>query len=216
MPRGESSPGAAGWLRWAHGFPLVLLLLLPSWATYATIERPAEGEDHLLFYSIPDLTRDPLTIPPALIFTPLVNTETDQLILVTVLISTFGVLVERRLGILPALAIFWGASTAAALGAGVILHALHPFLDHVHAIDEAWRRLFNGGSAGGIGLMGAYTALSPRPWLWLGVFGAWELGFWLVQLRNFTPTFHLIAFPTGYLLARLFLRRAAGKHGAPM
>jgi hypothetical protein len=129
-----------------------------------------------------------------------------------VLIATFGVAVERRLGIVMALALFWGTSTVAALGAGLILHLLYPVFSDFHAIDEAWHRLFNGGSAGGIGLMGALAAITRWPWqaFWVAMFVVWEGGFWFIQLQNFTPTFHLMAFPTGYAVAWWWMRRGDG------
>lgn len=200
---------------WTAGFPLMLLLLIPSWASYFALDRPDAGNSHILFYAIPDLHRDPLSIPPALLLTPLVNTQTDQVFLVTVLIAVFGVAVERRVGIVAALAVFWGTSTLAALGSGVLLHALYATVPDAHIVDEAWRRLFNGGSAGGIGLAGALAGIYAglRRWWVAGaliaLFVAWEFTFWAVQLRNFTSTFHLIAFVAGF--AALWWLVSAGK-----
>ncbi|QKT03909.1 rhomboid family intramembrane serine protease [Ectothiorhodospiraceae bacterium 2226] len=187
---------------------VVWVLLVPSWVTALIMDRDEFATDHLLYYHIPDLTEAPLRILPNLFVTPLVNTQVDQVILITILIGTFGVLVERRLGALAALAIFWGTSAAAALGAGVLLHLLYPLFPDVHTFGEGgWYRVFNGASAGGFGLMAAYAALSPRPWLWIGLFALWEPTFWLLVTNDYTFAFHFIAFTTGFVGVRLYQRR---------
>jgi hypothetical protein len=119
---------ASGWRRAARDrgalsllarCPLVVpVLLVPSWVTWLTIERDLHDTDHPLFYHIPDLTRDPLAVLVNLVITPLVNTETDQVILITVLIGTFGVMVERRFGAAAARALSCAPPPAGALGGG--------------------------------------------------------------------------------------------------
>jgi hypothetical protein len=191
---------------------VVPVLLVPSWITWLTIERDLEVTEHLLFYHIPDITRDPLALLLNLTVTPLVNTETDQVILITVLIGTFGVIVERRLGALAALALFWGTSAVGALGGGLLLHTLYPLFPEVHAFAEGgWYRVFNGASAGAFGFMGAYAAMARWPLLWIGLFCVWEPAFWLLVSGDFTSAFHILAFVTGFVTVRyVLLERAQG------
>jgi hypothetical protein len=126
----------------------IILLLIPTWATKLTIQRDARDTDNPLYFYIPDLTAHPEEIPRALLITPLVNTEMDQAILVTVLFCVFGVLVESRLGTLVVLALFWFVSSVAALGGGLLLHLIHPYFSHIGAIDEGMQRIFNGQRGG--------------------------------------------------------------------
>lgn len=53
---------------------VVPVLLVPSWITWLVVERDLEDTEHLLFYHIPDITRDPLAPLLNLTVTPLVNT----------------------------------------------------------------------------------------------------------------------------------------------
>jgi hypothetical protein len=198
-------------VRW---FPVAILaLLVPSWASYLLIdERDDFDTENPLFFHVPDLSQDPLGVVFTLLVTPVVNTEGDQVILVTVLLLAFGTVVERRLGSLAALGIFWGASIVAAIVGGFILHLLHPTFAHLEVIDVGWRRVFNGGSAGGFALLGALAATSGRPWIWLGLFAIWEPGFWLLVSQDFTSVFHLVAVATGFSAASwiIWARRKGG------
>jgi hypothetical protein len=185
---------------------VVPVLLVPAWISWFLVDRDVEDTGHPLFYHIPDITQDPLALLLNLTITPLVNTQFDQIILITVLIGTFGVLVERRLGALTALALFWGTSAAGALGGGLLLHVLYPLFPEVHAFsDGGWYRVFNGASAGGFGFMGAYAAMARWPLLWIGLFFVWEPGFWLLVSGDFTSAFHILAFTTGFVTVRYFL-----------
>lgn len=148
-----------------------------------------------------------------LFLAPLVNTETDQIILITVLIGTFGVLVERRLGAVAAFGIVWGTSAVGALAGGALLHVLYPIFSDVQAFEQSWNRVFNGASAGGFGLMAAYAASARRPWLWVGLFCIWEPSFWLLVPGDLTSVFHIIAFATGFA-TRYFMHDRA-KRTAP-
>jgi hypothetical protein len=200
--------------RWAKRFPFILLVLVPGWFTAILIDRETEDTDQLFFFHIPDLIENPLVIPVNLLVTPLVNTEIDQIILVTVLVGTFGVLVERRLGTLAAFAIFWGVTVVAAVGAGFLLHALYPMFPQVEVFDSGWNRVFNGGSAGGFGLMGAFAATARLPWVWLGIFFIWEPGFWILVSQDYTPAFHFLAITSGYAASRFYFRPRAIQRGA--
>ena len=188
---------------------VVLVLLVPSWLAWLTIDRDLEDTEHLLFYYIPDLTENFPAVLLNLAITPLINTETDQIILVTVLIGTFGVLVEKRLGALTALGIFWGTSTTGALAGGALLHVLYPLFPDVQAFQQSWNRVFNGASAGGVGLMAAYAAMAKHPLLWIGLFCLWEPAFLLLVSQDFTSVFHMIAFVTGFVTVRFFLYERA-------
>jgi hypothetical protein len=144
-----------------------------------------------------------------LVVTPLVNTQIDQIILVTVLLAAFGMAVESRLGTWRALAIFWGTSGVAAIAGGVLLHVLYPMFPDVHTFGQGgWERVFNGGSAGGFGLLGAFAATSRRPMLWIGLFLVWEPLFWFFVSHDYTSAFHFIAVATGYAAGR-YLRAGA-------
>lgn len=211
--RGASLSGARRGVDLLQRCPwVVLVLLVPSWLAWLTMERDLEDTEHLLFYYIPDLTEKPLAVLLNLFVTPLVNTETGQIILVTVLIGTFGVLVEKRLGALMTLGIFWGTSASGALIGGALLHLLYPLFPDVHAFEQGWNRVFNGASAGGFGLMAAYAAIASRPLLWIALFCLWEAG-WLLVSGAYTAAFHIIAFVTGYVAVRTWQVRHAAAAG---
>jgi hypothetical protein len=185
---------------------LVPILIVPSWISYLLIdERDDYDTENLLYFYIPDITEDFVSLVISLAITPLINTEGDQILLVTFLLATFGIAIERRLGIVPAVSLFWVTSIVAAVSGGLILHAIHPFLSHIDPIDEGMQRIFNGGSAGGFGFMGAFAATARWPWLWIGLFLIWEPGFWATVSQDFTSTFHIIAFTTGFVAVRFVL-----------
>ncbi len=200
---------------WAGGgagrrFPWILLLLIPSWASYLLLERPESGADSPFFFYIPDLTQDPLAMLPGFIVGPLLNTQTDQTILVTGQLILFGVVVERRFGLGPALLVFWGTSIAAALGAGAIVTAAHAWFPDAAVVENAWGRAYGGGSAAGFGLLGVVAATSRLWWAWTAVFVLWEASIWYLILQNFTPAFHGSAFAAGVIGTLVFARRHVG------
>ncbi|MBX3467593.1 MAG: hypothetical protein KF878_11955 [Planctomycetes bacterium] len=197
----------------------VLLLVLASWTSFLLIdERDEFAVDHPLYIHFPDFSERPWRIVPNLVVTPLVNTQPDQIVLVTALLLGFGIPVERRLGSKVVLGVFWGATAmAAVLGAGA-LHVLYPLFPDVHAFSEGgWYRVFNGGSAGGFGLMGAMAATSRFTAVWVALYCLWEPSFWLVVTQDFTAVLHVTAFFTGLGAAGVVLRRrtvcAAGPGG---
>lgn len=195
---------------------IAVVVLLPSWFSWLVVDRDLHDTGHPLFYHIPDLTRDPLALLLNLTVTPLINTETDQILLVTVLIAGFGVAVERCLGTAAALGLFWGTSAAGALVGGLLLHLLYPLFPDVEAFQSGWNRVFNGASAGGFGLMGAHAATAARPVLWIALFCSWEPAFWFLVSRDYTSAFHMIAFTTGFATARRLRRRPpAGRDDDP-
>lgn len=181
------------WIVWA--------ILLPSWIFFlATGERATHDTEQILFFYVPDLVEGPLRVIPNLTVTPWVNTETDQILLITGLVGIFGTLVERRVGGLPTLAIFWITSAAGAVFGGLLWHLLHPLFPDFHPIANAELRVFNGASAGAFGLMAAYAALSPRPWIVVGLFVVWEPTFWYFISEDYTSVIHIIAFATGFFM----------------
>jgi hypothetical protein len=146
---------------------IVLVVLPPAWLTALTLERDLYDTDNPLYYRIPNITRDPVALVLNLTITPLINTETDQVMLITVLIVAFGTAVERRFGAGASLGIFWGTSAAGALVGGLLLHLLYPLFPEVAVFESGWNRVFNGASAGGFGLMGAFAATAHRPLVWI-------------------------------------------------
>ncbi len=196
--------------------PLVVpLLILPSWPSYLLMNRDDEATDHILFYYIPDLVEAPLRIIPNVLVTPFVNTEGDQILLVTGLLLMFGITVERRLGFGAAFAIFWGASAVAALVGGALWHVIYPDVTTVEPVERGGERIFNGGSAGGFALLAAAAATMRRPWILLLAFFIWEPIFWANISRDYTSVFHVIAVATGFVMARhYFIPRARRRHEA--
>jgi hypothetical protein len=185
----------------------VVILLIPSWISYGLIdERDDYDTENLLYYYVPDITEDQLALVVAILITPVINTEGDQILLVTGLIGIFGTMINRKLGTPWTLAIFWGTTTAGALMGGILLHFLHPHFAHYEPIREGMERVFNGGSAGGFGFVGAYAATGRWTMLWGAVFLAWEPTFWATISRDYTSVFHLIAFLTGFGTMRFWLR----------
>jgi hypothetical protein len=194
----------------------ILLLLVPSWITYLVIERDELDTGHPLFFYPPNLTQDPLAVVVNLLVTPLVNTQTDQILLVTGLLLLFGTRAEWQLGTRATLAIFWLATTVAAIVSAGLLHVLYPMFPDVYMFAEGgWYRVFNGGSAGSYALMAAFAVTSPRRWLLIGAFVLWEPGFWLLISRDYTPVFHISAFLTGYAASWWLHRRRERERAAP-
>lgn len=183
---------------------IIPILLIPSWASWLLMDREDGDLDHLLYFYAPDMIERPWRLIPNVTVTPLVNTQNDQVVLVSVLIVVFGGLVERRLGLWRALAVFWATSSAAALLGGALFHLLEPWFGDFEVVASVRERVYNGASAGGYGLMGAFAATTKHLRWWAAVFVVWEPAFWFViaQALEFTPTFHVIAFLTGVLLVR--------------
>jgi hypothetical protein len=189
-----------------------IFLLIPSWITFIVLERHEYQWERVVYYRIPDITENPIALLPNLTVTPLFNTDIAQILLVTLLLLTFGVLVELRLGVKMLLGVFWATSIAAALGAGLLLHALYPMFPDVYMFGPAgWDRYYAGGSAGGYGLLGAFAATSRRPMLWITLFLLWEVPYWLVISGDYTSVFHFIAVATGYMLGRWGISTAQGE-----
>jgi hypothetical protein len=197
-------------VRFVRALPLgVILLLIPSWISFQLIdERDDFDTENPLYLHVPDITQDPLQVLISFVLTPVINTEGDQILLVTGLIVIFGTFVEKRLGPWRMLAIFWGASISGALLGGLLLHVLYPLFPDVEVFHTGWRRVFNGGSAGGFGLLAAFAATSKRWWwIWVVLFAVWEPTFWATISHDYTSVFHIIAFITGYLMGRRFQHR---------
>jgi membrane associated rhomboid family serine protease len=204
-------------MRFVQALPLgIILLLIPSWVSYLLIdERDDFDTENPLYLHVPDITQDPVQLVISLIITPVINTEGDQILLVTGLLLIFGSFVEKRLGAWRMFAIFWGASICGALLGGLLLHVLYPLFPDVEVFHTGWRRIFNGGSAGGFGLLAAFAATSKRWWIWVGIFTVWEPTFWATISQDYTSVFHIIAFLTGFLMARRFRQQleSEGRRG---
>jgi hypothetical protein len=182
----------------------ILLMLIPSWATFLLLpERDVFDTENPLYFHPPNLTREPVRVVLQLPYVPLVNTELDQILLVTGLLLGFGVVAELRLGTWAVLGVFWLASTVAAILGGALLHVVYPLFPDVHVFAEGgWYRVFHGGSAGGWALMAAFAATTQRPWPWIGGFVVWESTWWLFLTGDYTPVFHATAVVTGLVAGR--------------
>ncbi|MEX0784319.1 MAG: hypothetical protein WD557_16885 [Dehalococcoidia bacterium] len=157
-------------------------------------------------YSIGDLGEN---LPRALVVLPVatfVNVGVLQILYVTAILAAVSPRAVARDGQLLTAAVFLGTSIAAGLVAGLVLHTLDGRVTHP-ILDEAWERSWNGGSAGCYGLIGLLAARSRRPWLMLGLVGAWEIGLVGAHLRSFTPAFHVSALLAGFVAGRWLSRR---------
>ncbi len=155
-------------------------------------------------YSIADL-RD--NLPRALAVLPIatfVNVGVLQLLYVTAILAAVSPRAALR-GERVAAGVFLGTSIVAGLVAGISLYFVDAQVSH-RILDEAWERSWNGGSAGCYGLVGFVAAAARRPWLMLGLIGAWEIGLTGIHLRSYTPAFHVSALLAGFIAGRILAR----------
>jgi hypothetical protein len=187
----------------------IVALLVPSWITFLVLpDRDTFDTENPLYFHPPNLTEEPLRTLGQLLYTPFVNTEFDQILLVTGLLLLFGVPFELRCGTWQAIAVFGIATTVAAVFGAALLHLLYPLFPDVHMFaDGGWNRVFHGGSAGGWGLMAAFAATTRHPWIWLVGFVAWEGAWWVLLTGDYTPVFHATTVVTGYVVTRWFMCR---------
>jgi hypothetical protein len=66
-------------------------------------------------------------------------------------------------------------------------------IPNVKVFETGWQRGFNGGSAGGSGLLAAFAATSDCWWLWGGLFVVWEPAFRATSSQGYTSVFHIVA-----------------------
>jgi hypothetical protein len=157
-------------------------------------------------YSIADLSEN---LPRAFVVLPVatfVNVGVLQLLYVTAILAAVSPRAALR-GERVAAGVFLGTSIVAGLVAGVALYAIDAQVSH-RILDEAWERSWNGGSAGCYGLVGSVAAGGRRPWLMLGLVGAWEIGLTGIHLRSYTPAFHITALLAGFVAGRWLMRRS--------
>jgi hypothetical protein len=161
-------------------------------------------------YSIADLAENFPRALASLPIAPFVNVGVLQLLYVTAILAVISPrLVEREGPALPAV-VFMGTSLFAGIAAGLALHAIDGHVMSHPILDEGWERSWNGGSAGCYGLVGFLAAGARRPWLMLGLIGAWEIGLTGIHLHSYTPAFHVSALAAGFVMGRLLpTRRAA-------
>jgi hypothetical protein len=156
-------------------------------------------------YSIADLGNN---LPRAFAVLPIatfVNVGVLQILYVTAILAVVSPRAALR-GERVAAGVFLGTSFVAGLVAGIGLYVVDAQVSH-RILDEAWDRSWNGGSAGCYGLVGFVAAGARRPWLMLGLIGAWEIGLTGVHLRSYTPAFHVTALLAGFVAGRLLAAR---------
>lgn len=202
--------------------PFLALYVVLSWILFLPFARPQEGflviEEgpwQAFLYQIPNLTRDPLLALRSLLTAPFLNLDSVQLVYVTALLALFGFAFEAREGVWRTVLVFFAATFAGAIVAGLLLHAIYPAVWDNAFFERAWTRSWSGGSAGAFGLMGALAARARLPWPLLGFFVFWELNVGWFFLRSYTPAFHLTALATGFLLTRYALRPIGSVDAAP-
>jgi membrane associated rhomboid family serine protease len=185
--------------------PFVLAYLVVSWALFLLVVEPGNEiarryDDTIgsVAFRIPDLSENPARAIRSL-FAPFLHHDRVQIVYVTVLLVLFGVVFEWQEGTRRTVLIFFGASFAGAVVAGVVLHALYPEVVGGAFFDRAWNRTWDGGSAGCFGLMGALAGRARVSWPLLLVFALWEMGVALLYLKSYTPAFHVTALLVGYV-----------------
>lgn len=219
--------GAGRWWptsrRLPRAAPFLISYLAVSWAIFLPMAERAPGNVVIdtgrvraFLYAIPDLGESPLRALASLLTAPWLNHNLVQLVYVTALLLLFGVPFEAREGSLRTAALFFGATFAGAVAAGVLLQALYPDVWATPFAAQAWERTWSGGSAGAFGLLGALAARARVPWPLLGLFVFWEANVVWWYLREYTPAFHLSALLVGFLVARYALPpRHAAAPGRP-
>ncbi len=179
------------------------------WAVFllvAVIDFPGRREVADPFgYSISDLRNDLPRALVALPVAPFINVGVLQILYVTAILTAVSPRVVGRDGPALVAAVFLGTSIAAGIAAGLALHVVDGQISHP-ILDEAWARSWNGGSAGCYGLVGLLAAGTRRPWLMLGLIGAWEVGLVGIHLRSYTPAFHDSALLAGFIAGRVLAR----------
>lgn len=129
------------------------------------------------------------------------NVHVIQFAYVVVLLILFGAWFERHEGPARTAFVFYASSIAAGIVGGFLIMAVDGFYANDWTAYEA-DRLWVGGSAGAMGLMGGIAARARRPWLLLAGFTFWELNLGIWWLQSSTPFYHLTALVTGFLLTR--------------
>jgi len=177
------------------------LYLLTAWPLYFVFRDSRDTIDDLS-YRIPELATDTARALASIGPAPFLNHSLDQLVYATLMLLIFGLVVEWRLGWLRTTLLFFGTIFVACLIAAAVLHAIYPEVVDSGEFRKAWERSYSGGSAGALGLDGAFAATSRWPYAWLAAFALWELGLWYFYLGNFTPVFHISALLLGFAAVR--------------
>lgn len=192
--------------------PAVVLYILISVAFFLPTARRVPGnyvtdQDPVrhLFYAIPDLSERLGLALRSLFTAPFFNHNAVQLIYVIVLLLLFGIPFEYHEGWWRTILVFFAASFAGAVSAGLLLHLIYPDMVDTPFLEQAWERSWSGGSAGCFGIMGAMAARAPVPWPMLALVVAWEATIVAVYLREYTPAFHMSAMVAGFLVARYLI-----------
>lgn len=193
-----------GWLRQR---PFVAGYLAATWIASVAIAVPAAGHESPLYFSVPDLTGDPLRALGSLATAPWLQVGKVQIVYVTVLMLVFGGMVERQEGTLRTATLFFATTAFGAVIAGTLLTVAHPAVVQNASLEFSWERAWGGGSAGCFGLMGALAARSRHPERMLLLFMAWEALVWTVDLRSYTSAFHLAALFAGFGITGLLPAR---------
>jgi len=188
--------------------------LVVAWPVYLATRDNRELINDFAF-RIPDLSESPLRAAATLVSAPFFAHSKDQIVYTTAMLVLFGLAAEYRFGWRVAIALFFLTTFAAGIIAGAILHLIYPEVVDGGAFRSAWNRTFSGGSAGAVGLNGAFAAMMPKPFLFLALFAAWELGLWWFYLQNYTPVFHTSALLTGFAIAWFILRGGPARPPRP-
>lgn len=163
---------------------------------------PVEFPLAFLAYEIPDLFAN---VPKTILnfgTAIWINSHPVQLVYVLVLLGLFAVPFEIREGTKRTALVFWGTSVSASIAAGLLLHAIMAIGIDAAWADDAWGRLWAGGSAGAFGIMGALAARAKRPWLLMLLFFLWEVNVEYWFLKSYTVAFHLSALVIGFAWVR--------------
>jgi membrane associated rhomboid family serine protease len=186
--------------------PFIVGFIVLSWVLTIVVSKPDYGYESRFFFHIPDVTRDFEKSFSSLFTAPFLNRGPQQILYVTVILLSFGVLIESREGSRRTAFLFFVSAGTGALFAAIILHIIYPGMINHPALSEAWSGAWSGGRAGAFGLAGAFAARRQRAWYWMAFFILWESLVATFRLRNYTPAFHFGALFAGFLITRYLLR----------